>query len=106
MGGGLFRDFKRLVEIRVLGKKLFVPENNTLLRAFQYVCPDAISYGRFCWNQECQFCRVTYQLGHDETSLHPVLACKILVAEGMEVTELADELKWTLKSVLRATNPL
>jgi len=101
MGGSLFREYEKLVEIRVMGKKFQVPEKNTILRALQYISPDTIPYGRFCWNQECQLCRVVYtmdnQLGAEP---RPVLACKVLVANGMQINELSDELKWTLRGVL------
>jgi len=56
MGNPLFRDYEKLLEITILGKKFQVPEKNTLLRAFQYISPETIPYGRFCWNQECQLC--------------------------------------------------
>ncbi len=35
----------------------------------------------------------------------PVLACKILVAEGMQIMDLSDELKWTLAGMLRGGGP-
>ena len=102
----LFREYERLIEITVQGKKFQVPEKNTLLRAFQYISPDTIPYGRFCWNQECQLCRVGYRMnGEPDVTPRSVLACKVLVAEGMEIVELADELRWTLSSVLKAPEP-
>jgi 2Fe-2S iron-sulfur cluster binding domain len=97
----VFRPFERLVEITVLGKTLQVPEKNTLLRAFQYISPETIPYGRFCWNQECQYCRVTCQLPDDDEA-RPMLSCKFLVVPGMVVTELAPELVWCLRGKLNA----
>jgi hypothetical protein len=97
----VFRPFERLVEITVLGKILEVPEKNTLLRAFQYISPETIPYGRFCWNQECQYCKVTCQLPDDEEA-RPMLSCKFLVVPGMVVTELAPELVWCLRGKLNA----
>ena len=55
----LFRPYQKLISITIRGKKFSVPENQMLLRAFQYLCPDTISYGRYCWNEECQYCRVS-----------------------------------------------
>ena len=102
----LYRDYEKLVEISILGKKFKVPEKNTCLRAFQYVSPETIPYGRFCWNQECQLCRIVYISGLElHTVPRPVLACKVLVAEGMEITELSDELKWSLMSILKSSEP-
>ncbi len=101
MGGGLYREYEKLVEITIQGKKFQVPEKNTCLRVFQYISPETIPYGRFCWNQECQLCRVSYTLaGQPDLAPRPVLACKALVADGMQIVDLSDELKWTLKGVL------
>ncbi len=44
----LFRDYEKLGEILILGKKFQVFEKNTCLRAFQYISPETIPYGRFC----------------------------------------------------------
>jgi NADH dehydrogenase/NADH:ubiquinone oxidoreductase subunit G len=106
MGDPLFRDYEKLVEISIQGKKFKVPEKNTCLRAFQYVSPETIPYGRFCWNQECQLCRVRYSMGNQpDSEPRPVLACKIMVAEGMEISDLSDELKWTLARILKPPEP-
>jgi len=96
----VFRPYERLVEITILGKKFQVPEKNSLLRGFQFVSPDTIPYGRFCWNQECQYCRVTCQLPDDEEP-RPMLSCKFLVTQGLVITELSTELKWCLGAKLR-----
>ena len=84
MSDPLFRDYERLVEISIMGKKFKVPEKNTFLRAFQYVSPETIPYGRFCWNQECQLCRIGCRLNApaDAPSRY-VLACKVIVADGL-----------------------
>lgn len=102
MGNPLYRDFEKLVNITIMGKKFQVPEKNICLRAFQYVSPETIPYGRFCWNQECQLCRVVYTMeGQEGLPPRPILACKVLVAEGMQIIDLSDELKWNLSGVLR-----
>ena len=59
----LFRPYDKLVRISLLGREVEVPENNPLLRCLQYLAPEGVSYGRFCWNEDCQYCRVTYDLG-------------------------------------------
>jgi hypothetical protein len=97
----VFRPFERLVEITVLGKTLLVPEKNTLLRAFQYISPDTIPYGRFCWNQECQYFKVTCKLPDDDEA-RPMLSCKFIVVPGMVISELAPELVWCLRGKLNA----
>lgn len=100
-----FRPYQRLVRIKVMGKMVEVPEKNMLLRCFQYLSPETIPYGRFCWNQECQTCKVSYELPGRQDSGRSVLSCKIVVAEGMEVTELSEELTGNLKKVLGLTSP-
>src|SRR5580704_11300463 len=94
-----FRPYEKLVEISVFGKKFQVPEKNSLLRCFQFISPETIPYGRFCWNQDCQYCRVTCQLP-DEDEPHEMLSCKFIVMPGMEVSEMSQELRWCLRSKL------
>lgn len=101
MGVSPFRPYERLVRIKVLGKTFEVPEKNMLLRCFQYMSPDTIPYGRFCWNQECQTCRVAYRLQGTQEEPRQVLSCKVIVHEGMEIIELSTELTWNLKKTLR-----
>ncbi|MCI0353624.1 MAG: 2Fe-2S iron-sulfur cluster-binding protein [Acidobacteria bacterium] len=100
MASNLFRPYQRLVRIRILGRAYDVPEKNMLLRCFQYLSPETIPYGRFCWNQECQTCRVSYQVAGIQDKPRPILSCKVVVHEGMEITELSPELTWNLKKVL------
>ncbi len=102
--GGLYRPYERLVKITVLGKSVEVPENNILLRAFQFVSPDTIPYGRFCWNEECQYCRVVV-IGLDGKD-HRVLSCKVLVREGMEITWMDQELRITMRKALEGAGSL
>src|SRR2546425_13360566 len=52
-----FRPYEKLVEITIFGKRFQVPERNSLLRCFQFISPETVPYGRFCWNQDCQYCR-------------------------------------------------
>jgi len=106
MSDPLYRDFERLVAITIAGKEFRVPEKNTCLRAFQFISPETIPYGRFCWNQECQLCRVSYRMENEPAGTsRAVLACKALVAEGMDITALSDELRWTLFGVLTPSKP-
>lgn len=97
----LFRPYEKLVEITVKGKTFQVPENNSVLRCFQFISPQTIPYGRFCWNQDCQYCRITCQLPDDEQPMQ-MLSCKFLVVPGMSITELAAELGYCLQGKLKA----
>lgn len=82
----IFEPFDRLVKIDILGTKYEVPENNTLLRGFQYLSIESISYGDFCWNGECLNCQVWLKNGDKEKA---VLACRTNVAEGMEIVKMS-----------------
>jgi hypothetical protein len=95
----IFRPYEKLVEITVLGKNFLVPDRNSVLRAFQFISPETVPYGRFCWNQECQYCKVSCQLPDEETS-RPILSCKFLVSEGMNITDVSPELMGCLRGKL------
>ena len=99
LGPDVFRPFERLVEITVLGKPFLVPDRNSVLRAFQFISPETVPYGRFCWNQECQYCRVVCQLP-DEDQARTILSCKFLVSDGMSIVELSPELYGCLRAKL------
>ena len=97
----IFRPYEKLVEITILGKTFLVPERNSLLRAFQFISPETIPYGRFCWNQECQYCKVSCQLSDDDQA-RPILSCKFLVSDGMNISDMAPELVGCLRRKLGA----
>lgn len=82
----IFTPYERLIEIEILGEKQLVPENNSLLRCFQFLAMENISYGDFCWNGECLNCQVWLQSGEKEKS---VMACRTMVAENMRIVRLA-----------------
>jgi hypothetical protein len=77
----------------VLGKKVEVPEKNRLLRCFQYLSLNTISYGDFCWNGECTNCQVWYRMPGESETDKPVLACRQEVIEGMQITSIAKPIK-------------
>ena len=95
-----FRPYERLVKIKLLKKTVEVPEKNSLLRCFQFLSPETIPYGRFCWNQDCQYCRVMAKLPDDDKP-REMLSCKFMVMAGMEITEISPELKLCLRPVLQ-----
>ncbi len=82
----LFAPFERLVEIEVLGRRVRVPERNTLLRGFQYLSIQTISYGDFCWNGDCTNCQFWYQEGGQTKT---ALACRFTARDGLRVTRLS-----------------
>ena len=85
----IFEPFEKLVKIDIEGKTFEVPENNTLLRGFQYLSIETVSYGDFCWNGECLNCQVWLKNGDKEKA---VLACRTNVAEGMEIVRMSSEI--------------
>jgi len=94
----LFRHFARLIKIKILGKEFQVPENNHLLRCFQYLAPEQVSYGRFCWNEDCQYCRVGFDKG-EGTPTRAALSCKLMAQDGLRVTELSTEIRYCLRTL-------
>ncbi|MEZ5424246.1 MAG: 2Fe-2S iron-sulfur cluster-binding protein [Pyrinomonadaceae bacterium] len=85
----IFAPYERLVEIKILGRVFEVPENNTLLRCFQYLSMDSISQADLCWNGECLSCQVWIKNGDKEKG---VISCRTKVDEGMEIVRLSDEI--------------
>jgi hypothetical protein len=86
----LFEPYDRLIEIEVLGRRLRVPENNHLLRCFQFLSLRTISYGDFCWNGDCVNCQFWYREPEDaaDTPERTALSCRFRVREGLSVTRL------------------
>ncbi|HEY6803994.1 MAG TPA: hypothetical protein VI306_10480 [Pyrinomonadaceae bacterium] len=86
----LLDPYEKLVSIEVLGKIVDVPENNRLLRCFQYLSLNTISYGDFCWNGECTNCQVWYHLkDQGESTNRPALSCRLECEEGMVITKMS-----------------
>ena len=102
LGVPLYRPYQKLISIRIRGKEFSVPENQILLRAFQYLSPETISYGRYCWNEECQYCRVSFKRPGGE-KVTQALSCKMMAEEGLEVYELSAELTWNLLRLFKPT---
>ena len=85
----IFEPYEDLVDIEILGKRYSVPENNTLLRCFQFISMESISYGDFCWNGECLNCQVWLKNGDKEKA---VMSCRTNIVKGMEIIRLSDEI--------------
>jgi NADH dehydrogenase/NADH:ubiquinone oxidoreductase subunit G len=86
----IFEPFDRLIEIKILGETIEVPENNSLLRCFQYLSIENISYGDFCWNGDCLNCQVWIKNGDKEKA---IMSCRTKVFEGMEIVRMSEEIK-------------
>lgn len=85
----IFVPYEELIEIDILGNLHHVPENNSLLRCFQFLAMENISYGDFCWNGECLNCQVWLQNGDKEKA---VMSCRTTVAKNMKIVRMADEI--------------
>ncbi len=88
----IFEPYERLIEIEILGGKYCVPENNSILRGFQFLNMETISEGEFCWNGECINCRVWIRNGEKEKA---VTACRTNVFEGMEIVRLSEDIPFS-----------
>jgi len=96
--GSLMKPYQRLVRIQIRGREFEVPDSNMVLRCLQFLAPEDISYGRFCWNEDCQYCRVTYDLG-EGTPVRKAISCKLMVQDGMRILDMANEISYCLRSL-------
>jgi hypothetical protein len=91
----LFEPYERLVTIEILGRRVEVPENNRLLRCFQFLSMRSISYGDFCWNGDCTNCQFWYHEGGEQARADDktALSCRFKVRESMVITRLNEHVK-------------
>ena len=90
----LFAPYERLVAIEVLGRCVEVPERNSLLRCFQFLSIETVSYGDFCWNGDCANCQFWYhEEGESEALDKTALACRFDVRERLVVTRLSPHIR-------------
>lgn len=94
----LFGEVRQFVEVDLMGKVIHVPADNSLLRGFQFVAPEAVSTGRFCWNGSCMNCTVSVRAHGEE---HKDRACRLAVEDGMTVVSVSPELRKRLTSITR-----
>ena len=86
----IFEPFDRLIEIEIAGETYRVPENNTLLRGFQFLAMESVSCGDFCWNGDCANCQVWLEEADGKEKI--ALACRTKVREKMKIVRLSDEI--------------
>ena len=85
----IFEPYERLIEIEICGERREVPENNSLLRCFQFLSMETVSYGDFCWNGDCANCQVWLEGAEKEK---PALSCRTKVQEGMKIVRMSKEI--------------
>ena len=88
----LFDPAAPLCEIRLLGRRVKVPLGDILLRCFLYIFGDRISYGRFCWNNECGNCEIRCVLAGEQQE-RTVRACMYASREGLRITDVPVEFR-------------
>jgi hypothetical protein len=88
---GLFEEFESLIEIEICRNRAAVPENNKLLRCFQYIKMDSVSVGEYCWNGDCVNCQIWYK--SDSGEIKSALACRMYVRAGLVITGLSAHLE-------------
>ena len=95
MDSDLFEPYERLVALEILGRRVEVPERNRLLRCFQFLSIETISYGDFCWNGDCTNCHIWFREAGESphAAAKPALACRTDVREGMVITRLSPHIK-------------
>ena len=86
----ILEPFEKLIEIEILGRKVEVPENNSLLRCFQFLSLDSISRGDFCWNRDCLNCQVWIEKNGKEKGL---ISCRSKAEPGMKICRLHEEVQ-------------
>jgi hypothetical protein len=96
----IYRPYSRLVRVRIRGLWFEVPENNILLRCFQFLAP-GVPYGPFCWNGDCENDRIRYRES-EKGAAKTGLACQTLVKDGMELDEISPELARVLAPAFEA----
>ncbi|MEJ2368075.1 MAG: hypothetical protein P8Z49_06955 [Acidobacteriota bacterium] len=92
----ILEPYVKLVTILVLGRPFQVPENNLLLRCLQFIAPEHIPYGDFCWAADCLNCRCRLHRGGRE---YLMLPCQNIVQEGDEIVQLSQELVLALRDL-------
>ena len=89
----MFAPFERLIEIEVMGKTVSVPENNSILRGFQFLRTHEISNADLCWNGDCLNCQVWIEKNGKEKA---VIACRTTASEGMKIVRISPDLPLSL----------
>lgn len=95
--GNLYEPYSRLVKLKILEREFGVPENNSLLRCYQFVSPDTVPMGNFCWNGHCRNCQVTLRRGG---RVRVCLSCRTTVRDEDSLEHISSDVKHVLRGVL------
>lgn len=89
----LFEDYDKLLTITIEARHFQVPENNSILRALQFIGADMFGC-KFCWNGECENCLFAYTEG-EGAEVKRALACQKLTCENMKIIQLPKGIRLT-----------
>jgi hypothetical protein len=94
---GVLEPWSKKIEIELEGTRLLVPENQDLIRIFQYLgLKGCLQFfpGTYCWNATCNNCICTFTnptTGETMTQK----ACQTRVVEGLSVVRLPKDVRKT-----------
>jgi hypothetical protein len=91
---GVLEPWTRKISIEIEGRGFLVPENQDLIRIYQYLgCLDALAFfaGHYCWNATCNNCFCTFvdQTGQTVTKR----ACQTRAVDGMKILKLPKDVR-------------
>ena len=92
---GVLEEWKKKVTLAIGEQRFAVPENQDVIRIFQYLgCLDVLDFfaGNYCWNATCNNCIFTYR---DPATGAPVTkrACQTRLFDGLEVLALPKDVR-------------
>ena len=87
--------------ILIEGQRFLVPAGETLLACIQDIVKAEFPVlGRFCWNNECGNCELTWRTP-DQPEPQRVRGCQTVVRAGMILAELTPDLRYWLQGKLK-----
>jgi len=92
---GVLEPWSKKVAIHIAGVAHMVPENQDVIRIFQYLgLLDRLSFhaGTYCWNATCNNCIFTYRDPATGAAITK-RACQTRLFEGLEVLALPKDVK-------------
>lgn len=92
---GVLEPWTKKIEIEVEGDRHLVPENQDLIRIFQYLgLLGRLQFwsGHYCWNATCNNCICTFR-EPGKTELVTRRACQTRCVEGLSVVKLPKDVR-------------
>ncbi|MEL7369325.1 MAG: hypothetical protein AAFN74_10465 [Myxococcota bacterium] len=88
---GLFGPFQWLYPIRIEDREFYVPEDNTVLRALQYISLKSgavrMRWHTFCWNNRDGCCAFKFRSGPG-SPVREGRACATAIRPGLSIVQL------------------